>query len=295
MRGVSGGTMVRMIARIGLALGLVAAGLCAEPATLAIPAEVRSQFKLADFYQKGLVLEGFPIVASNEVRDEALLEAGFIVQHMLVNRPDILRAMAANNVRLAIMGVNQRTRDIPEHSDLGEFWDRRARGVGSTPQRPAVSAAEENLLNLPGDPYRTENILIHEFAHAIHEMGMNTIDPTFERRLNEAYKAALEKGLWKGTYAAVRVGEYWAEGVQDWFNCNAEGNGIHNHVNTRAELQEYDPALAALCQEVFGDNPWTYVRADDPSRAGKEHLSTLDRAKLPAFNWEWKRPAKGGN
>jgi hypothetical protein len=285
-RDVAGCVMGKICQNVMLALAGLVLSAAAAADDLAIAPEVRAQFKLADFYTKGVIVEGFPILGSAQLRDEALFEAVWIVKSMLAERPDIFRAMAKNNVRLAIMSVDQRTRDVPEHSDLEEFWDRRARGVGSTPSRPAVSAAEENLLNLPGDPYRTENILIHEFAHAIHEMGMNTIDPTFDKRLREAYAAALAKGLWKGTYAASRVGEYWAEGVQAWFDCNSPAGGVHNDVNTREKLLAYDPGLAALCKEVFGANPWRYVRADDPSRLGKAHLAPLDRAKLPAFSWE---------
>ena len=37
---------------------------------------------------------------------------------------------------------------------------------------PSVSCGEENLLALEGDPYSTECILIHEFAHNIHLRGM---------------------------------------------------------------------------------------------------------------------------
>jgi len=257
-----------------------------KPAGMLIAPEIRAQFKLDAFYTKGITVEGFPTLASDEVRDEALLEAVWVIKSMLAERPDIFRAMAKNNVRLAIMGVDQRTRSIPEHATLPEFWDRRARGVGSTPSRPAVSAAEENILNMPGDPYHSENILIHEFAHAIHEMGMNTLDPTFDKRLNECYRAALEKGLWKGTYAAARVGEYWAEGVQSWFDCNSPAGGVHNEINTREKLLAYDPGLAALCKEVFGANPWRYVRANDPSRIGKLHLASLKRESLPSFKWE---------
>ena len=36
-----------------------------------------------------------------------------------------------------------------------------------------------------GARYSAENILIHEFAHAIHEMGLVHVDPTFDRRLRE--------------------------------------------------------------------------------------------------------------
>ncbi len=81
----------------------------------------------------------------------------------------------------------------------------------------------------------------------MHEMGLNRVDPTFEERLLEAWEDAKEQGLWRGTYAITNPAEYWAEAVQSWFDDNRENDALHNRVNTRAELEEYDPALAALC------------------------------------------------
>src|SRR6266850_958614 len=86
--------------------------------------------------------------------------------------------------------------------------------AATTFARPAVSGAEENLLNLRGDRYAKENILVHEFGHTFHEMGLNSIDRGFDQKLQEAYAAAKKKGLWKGHYAQTNHKEYWAEGVQ---------------------------------------------------------------------------------
>ena len=50
------------------------------------------------------------------------------------------------------------------------------------------------------------------------------------------------------------IAEYFAEGVQDWFNVNAEmdhPDGKHNYVNTREELKERDPGLYDLLAEYF--------------------------------------------
>ena len=123
-----------------------------------------------------------PIVGSDKVTDAAMLEAHWIVDKMDGHRPDILKAMAKNKTRLAVMAYTEFTTDIPEHAHLTSrvFWDRRARGLGATRSAPAVSCAEENVLCHPNDPYSTENICIHEFAHAIHSMGMVDIDPTFD-------------------------------------------------------------------------------------------------------------------
>ncbi len=249
--------------------------------------DLRSNFELDSFYSKSVMVGEFPVVGSDQVSDEAMLEAGWIVGRMLGGRGDILDAMAEQKVRLAVMAWNEFTTDVPEHADLepAVYWDRRARGLGATPEAPVVSCAEENLLGYPGDPYSTENILIHEFAHAIHAMGLNQIDPTFEARLRAAYDGAVQAGLWRGTYAISNPAEYWAEAVQSWFGDNRENDSLHNSVNTRSELESYDPALADLCREVFGDGDWRYQRPAEREEAERAHLNALDEASAPRFVW----------
>ncbi len=242
---------------------------------------------LSPNYRKYASAGGFPVLGSEKVFDFSLLEAVYLVNHMLDGRDDIRQALIANKVRLTVMAYNELTTMVPEHSDLvpRRFWDRRARGLGPTPERPAVSCGEENLLGYPGDPYAAENILIHEFAHAIHLMGLNMVDPTFDRRLGETYKAAMAEGLWKGKYASGNPAEYWAEGVQSWFDANRENDHDHNHVNTCAELQEYDPRLAALVAEILGDKPWRYQRPTDRPAVERKHLEGYDAGEAPRFVW----------
>ena len=125
------------------------------------------------------------------------------------------------------------------------------------------SCGEENLLNLKGDRYRNENILIHEFSHAIHSHGLRAVDRRFDGRLKAIYARARDAGLWKDTYAATNAAEYWAEGVQSYFDCNAPpSKGVHNDVNTREKLKKYDPALFELIDEVFKESKFRYVRYD---------------------------------
>ena len=156
---------------------------------------------------------------------------------------------------MVVMAWNEMTTQVPEHSmlDPKDFWDRRARGLGGSETDPVSSCGEENLLNFPGDPYSTENITIHEFAHSVHLRGLNVVDPTFDARLKKIFDESLKKGLWKGTYAATNHAEFFAEAVQSWLDTNRENDAYHNSVNTRAELKAYDPALAKLMQEVLGD------------------------------------------
>ena len=250
-----------------LAMGVAAAASNAKKAfgpptgVTAPPRNVAKSLKLDPFYKKYVNAGGIAVVSSDKVSDYALLEAAYLINHMLDGRDDICKAMVANKARVIIMGVDEFTTDMPEHSKMKPkgFWDKRARGLGGQPRRPATSCGEENLLRYKGDPYITENILIHEFAHSIHHMGLNFVDKTFDKRLRKTYENTMKKGLWKGKYASNNRAEYWAEAVQSWFDTNRPPDHDHNHVDTRRELKEYDPGIAKLVAEVFGDKPWKYV------------------------------------
>ena len=246
---------------------------------------IRENFGLSPFYQQWIDVEGLPVVASEEVNPYALKEAAWLIRYLIGHRPDVLQAMAQNRVRFSVMAHSEMTTQIPEHSDLRPsfYWDMRTRGLGATSVRPSVSCGEENLLNFPGDPYETENILIHEFSHALHQMGLNTIDPGFDNRLRAVFEEAMAKGLWKGTYASTNKEEYWAEGAQSWFNTNRENDAEHNQVNTRTELKNYDPELATLLSEVFGDTDWRYTPA--ATRTHLPHLQGFNPQDSPTFEW----------
>ena len=236
---------------------------------------------------------GFPIVAGQSVSDYALHEAAYWVNQLLVARPDAKAAMIKSGTRLCIIGAKEYTCDLPEFAWLGmgkdidgvkarDWWDARARGTGGSEEDPYCSVGEENLLGYTGDPYAKESILIHEFAHSIHLRGMNAVDPTFDKRVKKAYRDALAAGLWKGKYAAVSHAEYFAEGVQSWFDNNRENDHDHNHVNTRTELVAYDPKLAELCREVFKD---TEIRYTKPATRLTGHMKGYDPEKALTFAW----------
>lgn len=274
---------------LAVPLLLVTSGfaLATDPKVEPIPEKLREKHKLDAFYEKYADADGLPILGSKRVSDNALAEAAWIVRYMLADRKDILDAMVKQNVRAVIMAKDEFTTDVPEYRDMKPklYWDRRARGLGATPRIPVVSGAEENLLSFRRDPYPDENIFLHEFAHAIHGTGLNKVDPAFDKRLRAAYKAATERDLWKNTYAATNHDEYWAEGVQDWFDDNAPPNASHNEIRTRAKLMEYDKGLAKLCEEVFGDKEWRYTKPRDRKLDDRAHLTDYDPKKVPTFNW----------
>lgn len=247
------------------------------------------------FYTQEASAEGLHVVASAQVSPFALQEAVYIINLMLAKRPDVRTAMVKSGSRLCILAHNEFTTDQPEWAwmvntpepgfetiSARDFWDARARGMGGSETDPYCSCAEENLLAYEGDPYSTENILIHELAHNIHLRGMSNVDPMFDTRVKAAYDAAMSEGLWKGKYASVNHHEYFAEGVQSWFDDNRENDHDHNHVNTRVELVAYDPRLAAICKEVFGDTEFRYTK---PTTRLTGHLEGYDPSKSPKFVW----------
>jgi hypothetical protein len=257
----------------------------ASPLSPPPPALVTS-LKLKPFYRKWADANGFPVVSSERVSDYALREAAYLIDKMLEGRDDVRQAMIKSGVRFVVIAPTEMTTVIPEYSGLTppKYWDKRARGLGAVPGHLAVSCGEENLLCYPGDPYTGENILIHEFSHTIHEMGLKAVDPTFEPRLKVVYRHAMDKGLWKGAYAATNFSEYWAEGVQSWFDCNPAPNHSHNDIRTRAQLKAYDPELAELISSVFKNGEWRYERPDQRKERG--HLAGYDPAKAPHFAWD---------
>jgi hypothetical protein len=234
--------------------------VAASPKVVPVSEQLRESLKLDPFYVKYVDYKGYPILSSKKVSDAGLLEARYLIGHMLADRDDILQALCKEKCRFVVMAPTEMTTDVPEQSNMKpkEYWDKRARGLGGR----ITSCGEENLLNLKGDRYFNENILIHEFAHCIHEQGLRSVDATFDERLRGVYARALEKGLWKGTYAATNEKEYWAEGVQSYFDCNAPAGGVHNDIDTRKKLAKYDPALFELIDGVFKKSSFRYVRYD---------------------------------
>ena len=216
---------------------------------------------IPSFYQKYIETEGLYVTSSGKVSDEALLKACDIISLMLAKRPDVKAHMVKKGCHVMIIGKDEETCDLPEFAhicnceDSIKYWNWRARGFGGAPEDEfSSSCGEENLVALPQDKYVGENILIHEFAHLIHTVGIVGVEPDFNERLEALRQNAIRKGLWEKTYAVSNKEEYFAECVQSFFNCNryAEpANGVHNWVNRRTKLKTYDPDMYRLLQEYF--------------------------------------------
>ena len=76
--------------------------------------------------------------------------------------------------------------------------------------------------------------------------------------------------------------KYFAVGVAAWYGHNRIDDFDHNHVHLRSQLIEYDPGLAALCREVFGDTAPPYTK---PATRLTGHLAGHNPATAPTFEW----------
>jgi len=211
-----------------------------------------------EFYQKYVDIKGMPVVAAAEVADLALHRTYHIVTHMLAGRPDLIKAMVDRGMYLVIIGRDQVYTDLPENRNARnpDYLNERVRGTGGRP----TSFGEENLLSLPLDRYDDESIGVHEFCHTI-DSTLRRIDPTWRQRKDAVYSNAVEKGLFKDTYAGSNSGEYWCETVQAYFDNNRINNYNHGPIGRREQLKVYDPQAYELIRTTFNLSPeqdWRY-------------------------------------
>ena len=207
--------------------------------------------------------------------------------------------MKKHGTRVAIMARYEGETDIPEHhfmiNDTTVNMDVRARGMEGTMEVPVTTCAEENILAYQIDKYHAEDILIHEFAHSIHLIGIYQVDPTINEKLDSLLDKAKARGIYANTYRLDNGMEYFAEAVQDWFNVNAEvqrADGKHNWINTREELQAMDPDMYHLLAQYF---PATQLQI---SKHKKQNIYTCDytdllRAKNFAFTRQKQKVEEG--
>lgn len=220
------------------------------PAYLNVPA----------YYTKYLDASGVPIVAHSTVADAALFKMKTIVDTMLWKDSYTRQQVVANLRRVLIIPKNDGMTTLPEYATLdqtnpipGSTWNERAQGVGWTQAIPYMSCSEANLLHSgwPQDRYTDESICIHEFAHAVWDAGIVYRDTGAQARLEKLWKADLDRGFLGTTYSSQNSREYWAEGVQAWFNAASCTNTNTTPTCTHNSLYWYDYPLWAEVGKWF--------------------------------------------
>jgi hypothetical protein len=243
-----------------------------QPSVVPPPA----QLKVPAYYTKFTYAREFPVLGSKHVRDEALLAANDTIRKMFAYRHDILKAMIADGARLVVLGRSEKLSDLPEFQEARKqpAFDE-VRYLDYRPALKLMVVSEEDVLRLPQAPLAGKDVVVSAFARGLYlvaglrpvlpdfdkqrsrqqyELRVKRLDIEFDKRLSKLYEEARADGLWQGTTAARDRGEYWAAGVEAYFDATGPGqppHGADRPITTREALRAYDPALFALVDETM--------------------------------------------
>jgi hypothetical protein len=243
-----------------------------QPSVTAPP----EKFKIDPYYTKFTWAREFTVLGSKQVSDAALLRANDTIRKMFAYRHDILKAMIADGARLVVLGRNEKLSDLPEFKGAkGKAGFDEVRYLDYTPDLKLLVVPEENVLGLASDPFAGKGMVVSVFARGLYqvtglrpaiagfekrggkqqyELRVKRMDVEFDERLHKLYDAATARGLWKGTAAARDRAEYWAAGVEAYFDAAGAGqapNLADRPITTREALKAYDPDLYALVDETM--------------------------------------------
>lgn len=228
-----------------------------------------ASLNLPSYYTQYCDANGIAILGGNSVAETTLQTVWSQVMNMSKLRQDLHAEIAKQGTRIAILEIGGVLTNIPEYSQFdilypepfgtGTTWNE-VKGIAAAPEYPVTVVTEENVTCQLSDVLQGEYSLGHEYAHTVLNMGLDFIGEegvVFTANLTNAFNSAIAAGKWANTYAAYNKYEYWAEGVQDWFDGNNESttlpapDGVHNDINTQAELLAYDPVLYGLISDIF--------------------------------------------
>ena len=259
-----------------------AVGLCGDQnSRVAHLAQIQTP---SEFYSQYLDCRGLPIRAHRIVSRDALKIACGKANRMLRHIPNVRDNLIAAGVEVHVLGRKQMLTDLPEFTGLkGKWQGNRAfdqmRGISGL----TVVCPEENLLELPDDPYYSMDIdsCVHELAHAIQLEG---IAKNLQDAVQQRYKEALGDGLWRGQYASTNEFEFFAE-TSTWYfggpRPPGQGGGILLIYDTDG-LMSYDPKTFALLDDIYqgrveiGKFTYTQAKPLSPKPLGRSAHNAAD-------------------
>ncbi len=255
------------------------------------------KYKLDPYYTKFTWADEFPVIG-RQASDAAMMKANDTICKMFAYRHDILKALINDNVKLVVLGRNEKLSDLPELKNVTDTnVDLTVRFMDYTPDLKLLVVPEENVLGNPNDADVGPCLEIREFATALYDVcGTRPVDPNwnnrgrdvqqyelrlkrldvqFDDRLKQLYDGAMTNGMCKGTSAVLDRTAYWDEGVLAYFDAAGQGGapfkdttrngdftGSPHPIDTREELKAYDPDLYALVNETMaydGHVDWRYA------------------------------------
>jgi hypothetical protein len=241
-----------------------------QPSVIAPPAK----FKFDPYYTKFTYAREFPVLGSKQVADEALLKANDTIRKMFAYRHDILKAIIVDGARLVVLGRFEKLSDLPEFKN-GKVSVDDVRYLDYSPAVKLIVVPEENILGLPSDPFAGKCIVVSSFARAMYhvtalrpvipdfqkqrslqqyELRVKRMDIQFDNKLKSLFEQAAGREIWKGTPAARDRVEYWAAGVEAYFDAAGAGLppiGADRPITTREAIKAHDSALYKLVDETM--------------------------------------------
>jgi len=218
---------------------------------------------------------GFSIFGTKGVSDEAMLCVESTVRNLFRYRHDILKAMINANFTVVVIADDELPR-LPALQDKLEvktfIEEKDGKTTVQLPSAFQLVVRQSEILPVNGSVLLGQSKLIGDMALAAYmyaglrpvapeetqanekqqyELGLIPLDVRFDQRVGALYRAGMEKGMWSSTPAAENRFEYFAQGVQSFFDANRVTTKDGESINTREQLVRYDPELAALIGDVF--------------------------------------------
>ncbi|KAK3773277.1 hypothetical protein RRG08_053662 [Elysia crispata] len=206
------------------------------------------------FYQKYTEAYGIPVLCDKNVSDDALRRACYVLRFMLAENSVVREWFWRMSGRIAVIGKDEVTNDIPEHRHHSDLGNQVTRGRSATYHNPVSTAGEENILCYQKDRNRQKDMMVRHLSKAIYVLGAAVGIQGWDGRMRAAYAHAKKTGLFKDTLFMKSVQDFFAEGVQSYFNVQtyrAKPDGVHGPIATRGALKYYDPDLYNLIKEIF--------------------------------------------
>ena len=167
---------------------------------------------------------------------------------MLSGDENIRMRLVSVGAEIGIIPRDEFITDLPEFSNLSGRLDRNGqaydsfaiRALGASRGQPLSVISEENL-STPGDIFRGESVLYHEFAHVIMDLGFNS---AMLAQWSEIYENAARAQRFSETLNIPHSRAYFAELSLSFFSVNDEGIGL-------SDALAEDPQAYAFLQAIY--------------------------------------------
>ena len=268
-------------------LNLRLAEAVADPATAKITVSIGGKEETAEyvpFYTEEKVLRNvfIPVRGNENSGLNDTYDYNYVLDYcqggmyQILGQSDYTGLEAHNNgMEIVVVGADQSVYMAPEYRELYNADDAATRRtIPGTKEKPIIVTTADDVMrqDSSGDMKRKKSDrfeMIHDFAQLFWEIGVTpgwekyplsiNDDPdayNYVKHLEDAYAAAKAANLWPGTAMMESVENYFTYGTMVWFETIPESeDGSWQKetfpVNTRAEMQAYDPDLYYVMVEVY--------------------------------------------